>query len=372
MKMFRWHLLALLVSWQSLFGIIRIEEATNPPPCRAPRYAIFDMGATEVDPALMNPYAMPHSYAPRLNNQRQVAANRADEGYFRDLNHGELVPQIGYCLRGHAYGINDVGDIISTLERDRDHVDWVVWTLDGLRKKKRYAIEPGEIGMGRNIDLRAINNQKWAVGYLNPGCALRPLVWNPNWGLKPFGFYVGWDFKGAAFGINNKGTILGYISECEENPPFVWNERGGLEILRHYRIPLAAQSCHEIRGPVHFVDMVITDDDYVYGTLWIDDNYEDGTVRYYGYRWEPYNHDFRYLDLEGMRINGANCRHTLVGAIDGRAALRERGAKPMLLADYLKNDDWELIEATDVNDHGDIVGYGKYQGKMHIFLMKKD
>lgn len=332
------------------------------------------MGETTVDPASMNPYAMPHTYAPRVNNSRQVSANRVDEGYFRDPDHGELVPQVGTNLKGHAYGLNDVGDIIATLERSRGNVDWYVWTQKGLRREKRYPVEPAEGITGFDVDLRAINNEKWAVGHLNPVCEARPAVWNPRWGLKPFGYYVGWDFKGAAYGINKKGTIVGYVSECPEDPPFVWNEHCGLEILRNYKSAFVAQSCHEIRGPVHFADMVVTDDDYVYGTLWIDNEYyhNDGKIPYFAFRWEPYNHDFRYLDIDGMRINAVNSKHTLVGAIDGEASLRDRGEKPVLLKTFIEGNDWELIEATGINDHGDIVGYGKYRGALHVFLMKKE
>ena len=192
--------------------------------------------------------------------------------------------------------------------------------------------------------------------------------------MKPFGFYVGWDFKGAALGINQQGTILGYVTECGEEPPFVWNEHCGLEILRNYQTPFEIQSCHKIRGPVHFADMVITDDNYVYGTFWIGEEYynDDGIYRYFAYRWEPYSQDFRYLDLEGMRLNAVNKHHTLVGTLNGQAAIRHRGLGVELLKNYLKDPDWELIEATDINDQGDIVGYGKYKGATHIFLLKKD
>lgn len=367
-------IVTLLMMSQGLFGIVRIEEATNPPPCKPPSYILYDMGETTVDPALLNPFALPRTFAPRINNQRQISANRIDEGYFRDLDHGELVSQIGYCLRGFAFGLNDNGEIIATLERNKGNVDWFVWKQKNLRKEKRYPVEPPEGLSGLNVELRAISNNGWAVGSMNPGCVLRPAVWNASRGLKPFGFYVGWDFKGAAWGINKKGTIVGFVSECCEEPPFVWNEQCGLEILRNYRIPFEAQSSHEIHGTVRFADMLVTDDDYVYGTLWIDEGYydDDGRIRYFAYRWEPYNHDFRYLDLEGMRLNGVNKNHTLVGSLDRQAALRERGEKPILLQKYVQGDDWHLIEATGINDHGDIVGYGTFRGATHVFLMKKE
>ena len=136
MRLLAWLLAPLLFGFQLSFAVIRIEEATNPPPCKPITYQILDMGETTVAPSLMNPFAMPHSYAPQINNQRQISANREDEGYFRDLEHGELVPQVGYCLRGHAYALNDTGEIISTLERNKGNVDWVVWTQKGLRREK--------------------------------------------------------------------------------------------------------------------------------------------------------------------------------------------------------------------------------------------
>lgn len=367
-------LFIFLSSYSGLFGIIHIEEQTNPPPCRPPQYTIYDMGATTVEPEHMSPYSLPHTYAPKINNRGQISANRIDEGYFRDLDHGELIPQIGYCLRGHAYGLNNVGDIIATLERNKENVDWFIWTQNNLHKEKRYPVETYNGIIGFNVDLRAINDNKWAVGSINPGCVYRPAVWNPRWGLKPLGFYLGWDFKGVAYGINQKGTIIGTVTESNESSPYAWNEHCGLEILRNYRTTFEAQSCHEIHGCVHFSDMVITDDNYVYGTLWTDNFYyhDDGKILYYAYRWEPFNQDFRVLNFRGMRINGVNKKHTLIGAIDGQAAVRERGEEPVLLKTFLKDGQWDLIEATDINDRGDIVGYGNFQGARHIFLMKKE
>lgn len=374
MKSLGWYLTAILGPCYGLFGIIHIQEPTNPP-LRCPRqYTIYDLGASEIDASLMNRFAMPHSFAPQINNSCQVSANRNDEGFVRDPGRGEFVPQIGYSLRGRTYGINNNGDTLATLERNRENIDWFIWGLKDLRTGKRYPVNPTDGITGLNIDLRAINDEKWAVGHMNPGCVLRPVVWNPRWGLKPLGFYLGWDFKGTAFGINKKGTIVGTTTECSESPPFVWNDHSGLEILRHYKIPFEAQSCIKITGSVYFADVVITDDHYVYGTFWIDQVYfhDDGKIPFHAFRWEPYNHDFRALDLNGMRINAVNSKHTLVGTIDGQAALRERGEKPLLLKDYTKDPDWQLIEATDINDNGDIVGYGRYKGSMHIFMLKRE
>lgn len=366
--------LAFFVSMQGLFGVVQIEEATNAPPCSPPKYVIFDLGSTEIDPSLMNPFALPHTYAPRINNDRQVSANRKDEGFLRDLHYGELVSQVGYSLKGFAFGLNNRGDCLGTVARSKANVDWFVWSQKNLKREHRYPMGCLEDVEQRDLDFRAINDDKWAVGSFSSKDLLRPLVWNPRWGIKPFGYYVGWDVKGAAWGINQQGTILGSIAESCESPPFVWNVCQGMEILRNYRIPFEAQSCHEIHGPVRFADMVITEDNYVYGTLLIDNVYytDDGLSNYFAYRWEPYSQDFRYLDLQGMRINSVNSKHTLVGVLDGQAALRERGAKPVLLQSYLPGDAWLLLEATDINDTGDIVGYGKLNGEIHIFLMRKE
>lgn len=359
---------------QSVFGIIHIEEPKNKPTKCIAKYTIQDFGVTEVDLTSISPFALPHTYAPRINNHRQVTANRLDEGFIRDQCHGELVPQISWKMKGHAFGINDEGDLIVTIERNSTNVDWFVWTQKNLKKDKRYPIEPLEGVDGTDIDFRAINDSKWAVGNFNPGSVLRPAVWNPQWGLKPLGYYLGWDFKGVAWGINKKGTIVGLVDECIESLPYVWNKCDGLEILRNFKIPFEAQSCHVIQGPVHFADMVITDDDYVYGTLWYESHYyhDDGQITYFAYRWEPYNHDFRFLDLQGMRINGVNKTHILAGSLNGKAVLRDRGEKPIFLNDLLNDPNWDLLTATGINDHGDIVGIGKFQDKNHVFLLKKE
>lgn len=369
MKVIGWHLATLLVSFQSLFAGIRIEEAKSPIPCRPLQYTVYDMGETTVGAALMSPFVMPQSLAPHINNAGQVTANRDDEGYVRDLNNGELVPQIGPRLNGFVYGISNAGDILSSIVRDKDAIDWTVWTQKNLRKEKRFPIATIDNVPTQNVHLRALNASKWAVGYFNPGAELEPVVWNPCNGLKPLGWYLGWPLRGVAFGISDAGTIVGYVSEGDADFPFVWNEKGGYVVMRYYKHAFEAQSCRDISGRVHFVDMVVTDDNYVYGTFWMEG---DDDKKYFAYRWEPYSQDFRYLELGGMRINGTNKEHTLVGALNGEAVLRAKGREVVPLKNYVTGgDDWVLLEATDINDHGDIVGYGKYKGSPHVFLLKK-
>jgi hypothetical protein len=78
------------------------------------------------------------------------------------------------------------------------------------------------------------------------------------------------------------------------------------------------------------------------------------------------------LDLDNLRINAVNSSHVIVGSLDGKAATCWPGDKPILLSNIVKEEpgkEWELLEATGINDAGKIVGYGKLNGRMHIFLL---
>jgi hypothetical protein len=73
-----------------------------------------------------------------------------------------------------------------------------------------------------------------------------------------------------------------------------------------------------------------------------------------------------------MRLTSINSANTMVGSFKGHAAIYNEGQQPMDLNSQLINPEgeWELIEATAINDRGHIVGFGRHHGEMHLFLLE--
>jgi hypothetical protein len=112
----------------------------------------------------------------------------------------------------------------------------------------------------------------------------------------------------------------------------------------------------------------------VYGTYRVhyqNDPTKDQDV-HYAYAWSPEQGGFKLLDLSNMRINGVNTSHVLVGSLYGKAAVCWPGQSPLAISSLIKTEDakgWDFLEASGINDSGQIVGYGKFNGKMRIFLL---
>jgi hypothetical protein len=128
-------------------------------------------------------------------------------------------------------------------------------------------------------------------------------------------------------------------------------------------------------GKIEFEDLVIGEDGTVYGTYWINtafmDNNPQAPKQLSAFKWNPTNMDLQFLDLHGMRMTAVNSGNRMVGSLNGKAVVWHETNKPADLIAMIPVDEvkgWDLLEATDINDYGQIVGYGKLNGKMHLFL----
>jgi hypothetical protein len=131
-----------------------------------------------------------------------------------------------------------------------------------------------------------------------------------------------------------------------------------------------------MEGAIAFADLIIGDNDLIYGTFTIKadvDTPKDSAEEYHAFWWDPRSHEVRVLPLGGMRLNGIFADgQTLIGSLSGEAALCDIGCQPHLLSALVSDTarGWKLLEATDSNSHGDIVGYGLSEGKCHYFMLK--
>lgn len=346
-------------------------------PCPSPpvKYTLYDVGETDAPLELLSRYAVPSTYAPTLNDLGEITYNTLDQGYVRYMFKGILAPRMLYHP-GYCWGINNKEDALVSIHRPRGSVDWMVWSLCQARKMSSEMIDLVDAG-GMMVYLRAINDDKLAVGCLSLGDGMRPLMWNPHHGLHHVGYFLGWDIHGVAWDVNCRGTLIGALHNCEDNPPFIWSEKEGYNVLAKYRTELQTYTTDDLtRGGPHFEDMAIADDNTVYGTLWVDDCENLNDPRFYrAFQWIPARgkEQFNILDLNGMRINAVNKDHTLAGSLDGEAAVSQKYFKPKLLKNLLgvQAKDWVLMEVTDINNKGQMTGYGLYQGKMHIFFVDR-
>lgn len=339
----------------------------------APRvkYKLLDLGETDVDPSKLSRKAPGASLAPSINNLGQVSANRKEGGFIWDRTFGEYAPYV-HDVTISFHGLNNSGDILVSFNRKFDSLEWGIWPTTQGVNGKRVTI-PTRGFKGDNLCLCAINNNRTVIGYFkNKEGKTQPVYWTVENGLRYLHNLDGKEITGDISSLNNQGTIAGFFERWDTFPPAVWHSQKGVEFLNNYRQKVVPD------GTVELGDLLLTEDDIVYGTYKIkyasQDNSPEHNDLYYAYAWSPSTGGFKLLDLDGMRINAINSSHVLVGSINGKPVVCEPGKKPVEFMTLLKPEEaksWEQIELTGINDTGQIVGYGKSQGVMRVFLAER-
>lgn len=335
------------------------------------RYNIVDMGETHLDTETLSKQTLSQSLSPAINDSGLVMGNDNEGGFIKDLHSQRYTPVLRKTVISF-HDINNYGDILVSWDRGSGFRDWLIWSLDRNRNKHQL-IHFGVMDSNR-VEISKLNDHWRLAGFVNPAAPdikadtkLLPIMWTPLEGVHRPGFRL--DIYGLFRGVNNRGTAYGYADQGPHQPPFVWSDDQGIKLLDNWTSKV------KLEGWPNFGNLVITDDDTVYGTYWFGENDIDKgnplKRKHYGFVWRPYQGGlFDLLDLDGMQISGVNGYHQLVGSVNGQAVLRDPGRKPVELITLLpaeKAKGWELIEATNVNNAGEIVGFGKYNGKMHIF-----
>lgn len=337
-------------------------------PSIAARYHIVDLGEINAKPEELSSFNGHPSAPPAINESGEVIANSSDGGVFIRPNLRTYNPRMaGARLTFHS--INNNGDILVSINRNKLGTDWVIWPKNLYGQERSIPIDPIEL-QGSDIQLTIINDARWVVGQTAPDGHYRPLLWTPGQGLYRVGFFSGLDLRGIIRQLNERGTILGQFMGNIEHPPFVWDPECGLIVLDKYR----RQFNPEPEGRIEFSDMVMSNDGTVYGTYWINNQLRDvnptPATPHGSFVWFPFEKNFYLTDSSGMRIAKINNSGELVGALNGKAALSEPGRKPVPLSALALAEDvegWDLLEASGINDAGQIVGFGTKNGKMHLF-----
>lgn len=368
----------ILLNSRALFGIICLfggalsgvsphREKPQQIPSIAARFHLVDLGEINAGPEELSKFNGLPNASPSINNAGEVIANAKEGGVFIRPNLRAYNPRI-QGARLDFRSINNHGDILVGINRGSMGTDWVIWPKHLHGQEKSIHISPVEL-QGSDILLSIINDAKWVVGETHPDGHYRPLLWTPNQGLYRVGFFNGMDLKGVIRQLNERGTVLGQFMGNIEHPPFVWDPEYGLLVLDKYRRYFTPQP----EGRIEFSDLIMSQEGIVYGTYWINDQLKDmqptPDTPHQSFIWVPTEKQF-YLTNHGMRLAQVNSSHEIVGAIEGKAALREPGKEPVALSAMVRVEDlegWDLLEATGINDAGQIVGYGTRNGSMHLF-----
>lgn len=340
-------------------------------PCLVSNYELQDLGEIDLDAGFLTRQKEGFSSAPQINDLGEIIGNNSSGGFIYNAGFKKYHPAIkGVSIKFHA--INNYGDILISLHRSPEDVSWLIWPTRYGLNKQRTPIDTVELE-GNKIGLYGINDQQMIAGEVLVKEIPMPLTWIPGQGLYRIGYEEGLDLQGFAKGINNTGTLFGKSSDYLERFPFTWNGRYQRTLFPHRK---------EFQPPsgskIMFEDLVITDDNTLYGTFWFNSSFlpeskpkavEDKEHR--AFSWHHPSDSLKFIDLRGMRISAVNNHHRIVGSINGRACYADKTFAPVEISEMVDSqeiEDWELLEATDINTVGQIVGYGKKEGKIHLFL----
>lgn len=345
-----------------------IEELQHvPSPIK--KYSLVDLGETNISITKLSRLQQGFSYAPSINNHAQVAWNLLEGGVVKSLKDSskEFIPRFD-GMRLYIMGVNENGDLLIAIERGFDSTEWMLWPYNGTDYGQRQHIHTFD-PFAPDLIISAFNRDGQVVGFTKKNTVLTPAIWSHSDGLHTLEEIAGVRVHGKIRANNGKNTIAGLYEEMKVYTPFVWSPDSGFEAMRNYRDKLFPV------GWMEFSDILISEDDVVYGNYWLKHGSHDeaakGSTYHYGFIWSPQKSTIEQMDLEGMRLAAINESHTLVGSWQGRAAIRTRDRRPLFLESMmaLENvNDWELLEATGINNFGQIVGYGTFKGKTHIFL----
>lgn len=258
---------------------------------------------------------------------------------------------------GIAFGVNDQGTMVGFLDYGSGGGFGLsrafIWTAaNGM------LLIPGS-SIGAAWDINNFGQVAGASG----GSAFR---WTATGGFESLGIAA---FNSAAYAINDRGDVGGSVSQVR-SLPILWNATG--EVQRMDGLPYAYGQNH-VTG--------INDNGQVVGKTFGDTLSPIFTEdRSYAFFWSPSTGALNLGDLpqDGSQSAlpytaawGINNSEQVVGVSDSRAFLWTPAAGLRDLNTLLdqSGEGWLLMEASAINDAGQIVGFGLFQGVLRAFLL---
>lgn len=295
-----------------------------------------------------------------LNNTGAVVGDSANFDRFRPRigsfiwENGRmrgLVPEVNWSPYYTAVDVNDAGIAVGNIVDRRERS-----TLPVLYRDGKVIHLFGEPARGLDGDAKAINNAGVVVGWFNGRAFMHD-------GTSRTFIPVGHPTQFVqALDINDHGLVVG--SAVGGNSfNFLWD---GTEITRLPKLP----------GNQSFTPVSINNSGAVVGTVSIPRPGQDTLSQAYIYA------DGRYQALgpAGTRADylmpsAINDRNWVVGSApdegsDNRQGFLWRNGREVDLNDLLTEDSagWDLVSARDVNNRGQIVGWGIFNGLNRAYL----
>lgn len=225
--------------------------------------------------------------------------------------------------------------------------------------------------------------------------------------------YLGGNLS-QAYGINNKGQVVGYSSTTSgQSHAFLW-QTGTMTDLGTLGGNFNSSKAYDINNKGQVVGYSSTTSGQPHAFLWQNGTMQDlglyGTndcsdavaINYWGkvvgrsFKWGseysfyyPYFFNFRAIrwnngTIESLssfggdsQTNGINNKGRIVGSAQTsysagsryHAVLWKAGTISDLNSLLAANSGWELISAEDINNNGQIVGFGEFNGKTRAVLL---
>ncbi len=273
-----------------------------------------------------------------INDAGQVVGYSSGYAFLWDSTDGMIDLGALGGFESTAYGINDAGQVVGY--SGSDYVSGFIWdSTNGMRYLD---------GIGDNESwARDINNSGqvvvWTFNY--------SFLWDSTSGVTDLGAAL------SAYGINDAGQVVGQEYFNGQSHPFLWDDGDTIELGTLGGSGGRAYDINNSGQVVGYADLAGGDE---HAFLW-----EDGEMIDLGTLGGPYS-----------SAHGINNEGQVVGYLftsgEGYSGFLWDSENGMIeLSDLLFDDSgWDrLTYAMDINNYGQIVGWGSIDSETHAFLM---
>ena len=300
---------------------------------------IIDLGTLQGDSV---------SYATAINNSTTVSGNSINSqgestAFFwsRWSNGGELNPLVSGKKETYATSINNSGRIVGG-DVNNGTTKIGTWTTYGSNKMKTIK--------GNSLAYN-INDNGQIVG--TKGRNETPYIWSIWGGHNPVkvGGNLSWNYE-TARDVNNNGLVIG---ETTLGTPYIWNMYNKSSDF----FSSSQGTANDINDSGAVVGS-LTDSATGNSQAYV---YENGNLTELGYLGAGTDSSAYAINEEGV----------IVGSSNNSAFIWSANNNLLNLNDLLPDgSDWtNLSVASDINDLGQIVGWGTINGETHAFLISE-